>query len=204
VEAPILRTAERKPQTDKAVPASAGARRALVVGVRLSIAALLALALGAGGTIYLNGGKFDASAFSKKRIETLVGSKRGLVTRDVTNGLYETRSGASVFYVRGIVENRGFSSGWVSVHAELFDGSQLLKTVEGIAGATNSPEDLFRVESSEEASAFNTREGQSVSKVAPGQHASFLLALYDPPPDLSGFQIRVTASLTDRTKSAAR
>jgi hypothetical protein len=204
-EEPIVRSAERKREASQAAWAmGVGGTAVLALGVRVGVAAFLALTVAAGGTIYLNGGKLDASAFSKARLKALVGSGRGLVTRDVSNGLYETRSGASVFYVRGIVENRGTSSGWVSIHAEVLDGSQLLKTVEGLAGPPYSPEDLFRVESAEEASAFNARQGRSVAKVSPGQQAPFLLALYDPPPDVSGFQILVTASLADHKQSAAR
>src|SRR5262249_47896276 len=61
------------------------------------------------GTVVLNEGKVDAS-LSWTRLKEMVSKPQALVAFDISNGLYDTRAGRPVFYVRGEVRNRGGSA----------------------------------------------------------------------------------------------
>ena len=122
---------------------------------------------------------------------------------DVSNGLYDTKVGRPVFYVRGEVKNRGAKAGRVRVKAEILDGEDLVRASEALAGATPTPEDLYAVTSPEDVDKLRTRLNPTAAQVPPGEQASFLVVFYEYPPDLKDFRVRVTA-LPDDGKTAAR
>jgi hypothetical protein len=162
--------------------------------------ALLAL-VGIVVAVVLNEGKVDA-ALSWSRMKSLLSKPRELVAFDISNGLYDTRVGRPVFYVRGEVKNRSAPAGRIKVKAEILDGEELVRAAEGYAGATPSPEDLYAVATAEDLSKLATRLVPGAAKVQPGEEASFLVAFYEYPPDLKDFRVRVTVTGDDGTQAA--
>jgi hypothetical protein len=80
------------------------------------------------------------------------------------------------------------------VRTEILDGSQLVGAVESFAGLPRAPEDLFRIENSQDADSVNSRTEPQPAEVGPGQRAGFLVAFYDYPPDLGAYRLKVTAA----------
>jgi hypothetical protein len=157
----------------------------------LTIAAGLLLALTAVGGVYMKEGRVDAAALSPGHLVKLLTPSQ-FVMRDVTNGLYDTRGGTPIFYVRGEVENRSSQPTKVKVTAGLYDGGQRVKSVEGLAGVTPSPEELHAITSTEAAAELRTRLDAGATVVAPGKRAPFTLVLQEYPKDLSALRLRVT------------
>lgn len=157
----------------------------------LTIAAGLLLALTAVGGVYMKEGRVDPSALSPAHIIKLLAPSQ-LVMRDVTNGLYDTKGTTPIFYVRGEVENRSSQPSKVKVTAALYDGDQRVKSVEGLAGLSPSPEELHAVSSAEALTELRTRLDAEATVVAPGKRAPFTLVLLDYPKDLSELRLRVT------------
>src|SRR5262249_59464631 len=83
--------------------------KAVVTGllVNVAIAAGLVLVLGAVGTIYANDGKLDPSAFSTRRIGALLKANREALAVESWNGMYDTKAGKPVFYIRGEAQKTG-------------------------------------------------------------------------------------------------
>jgi hypothetical protein len=157
----------------------------------LTIAAGLLLALTASGGVSMKEGRVDASALSPSTIIKLMGPKQ-LVMRDVTNGLYDTRSGTSLFYVRGEVENRDSKPVRVKVRAGLYEGGQRVNSAEGLAGLAPTPEDLHGITSPEAATQLRTRLDAGAVDIAPGARAPFTLVFHEYPQDLSAYRLKVT------------
>ncbi|MBL8957184.1 MAG: zinc-ribbon domain-containing protein [Myxococcaceae bacterium] len=153
-------------------------------------------------TVVLNEGKVDA-ALSWSKVKALFSKPRELVAFDISNGLYDTRVGRPVFYVRGEVKNRGARAGRVKVKAEILDGEDLVRSAEGWVGATPSPEDLYGVATADDLAKLSTRLAPNAAKLDPGAAGPFLVAFYEYPPDLKDFRVRVTVS-TDEGTTAAR
>jgi hypothetical protein len=149
------------------------------------LAAVLAGLLWAVGNLYLSEGRIGSARWSSGDV----------LTTDVSNGLYETRAGRSVLFVRGQVENRTKAPAKVRVHAEIWDGAQLVKTVEGLAGATAAPEELYLLSSPQEVQALNAKLKAEAKAVGPQGRAPFLLAFDSYPPEPAGLKLRVTASV---------
>ena len=61
---------------------------------------------------------------------------------NVFNGLYDTRVGHPVFFVRGQVLNTSGHASKVRVRAEVLDGDVVVQSSEVTAGQTPSPEEL--------------------------------------------------------------
>jgi predicted Zn finger-like uncharacterized protein len=163
----------------------------------LVLAGLLAVLV----MVVLNEGKVDAS-LSWSKLKGVFSKPRELVAFDISNGLYETRAGRSVFYVRGEVKNRGPRAGRVRVKAEILDGEELVRAAEGFAGATPSPEDLYSVATAEDLVRLSTRLLPSAATLESGSQSSFLVAFYEYPPDLKDFRVRVTVMRDDGTTAA--
>ncbi len=153
-------------------------------------------------TVVLNEGKVDA-ALSWSKLKGLFSKPRELVAFDISNGLYDTRVGRPVFYVRGEVKNRGARAGRVKVKAEILDGEDLVRSAEGWVGATPSPEDLYAVATADDLAKLSIRLVPNAAKLEPGSEGPFLVAFYEYPPDLKDFRVRVTVS-TDEGTTAAR
>jgi hypothetical protein len=160
---------------------------------RLLMTAILVWLILASGLIFINGGRVDGSLFSRSEIKRLFLPPGDIVTREFSSGVYGTRAGKPVFYVRGTVENRGSLLGKVRVRAEILDGSQLVGAVETFAGLPRTPEDLFKIENSQDAESVNGRADSQPAEVGPGQRAGFLVAFYDYPPDLGAYRLKVSA-----------
>ncbi len=161
---------------------------------RLLMTAILGWLILVSGLVFINGGRLDASLFSRAEIERIFSPPGEIVTLEFSSGLYGTRAGKPVFYVRGTVENRGPLSGKVRVRTEILDGSQLVGAVESFAGVPRTPEDLFRIENSQDADSVNGPTESQPAEVGPGQRAGFLVAFYDYPPDLGAYRLKVTAA----------
>jgi hypothetical protein len=157
----------------------------------LTIAAGLLLAMAAVGGVYMKEGRVDASALSPGQLMKLV-TPSDFVARNVSNGLYDTRGGNAVFYVRGEVENRSSKPVRLKVNAALYDGSQRVKSAEGLAGSVPSPEELHAVNTSESAAQLRSRLDSAATVIAPGATAPFTLVFQEYPQALSDFRLRVT------------
>lgn len=187
-----------------AVASAGAARRVSGMVINISVAAALILVLMTVGSVYLNEGKLDASAISFSRVRSLLFPIRDMVARDVSNGLYETQHGRPVFYVRGEVENRSGKKGKLKVRAEILDGAQLVRAAEGYVGSAPSPEELYAITAAEDLQALNTKLDKQAKEIDPGQRASFLLAFYEYPPDLSSFRLKVTVLEPSGKETATR
>lgn len=157
----------------------------------LTIAAGLLLALTAVGGVYMKEGRVDPAALSPSHIIKLLAPSQ-FVMRDVTNGLYDTKGTTPIFYVRGEVENRSSQPSKVKVTAALYDGDQRVKSAEGLAGMSPSPEELHAVTTAESVTELRTKLDASATVVAPGKRAPFTLVLQEYPKDLSALRLRVT------------
>jgi hypothetical protein len=172
--------------------------------INVSVAAALILVLMTVGSVYLNEGKLDASAISFSRVRTLLFPVRDMVPRDVSNGLYETQHGRPIFYVRGEVENRSGKKEKIKVRAEILDGAQLVRGADGYAGAAPTPEELYAIDAAEDLQALNAKLDKRAKEIDSGERASFLLAFYEYPPDLSRFRLKVTVLEPSGKETATR
>jgi predicted Zn finger-like uncharacterized protein len=170
--------------------------------VNLGVAAALLTAIGGVGLLYASKGKLDRESLSWQRLKQLLEPPREMAV-DLANGLYDTRAGKPVFYVRGEAENRGPKPVKLLVRADILDDSQLVRSAEVWAGMSATPEDLFNIASAADADSLTARLNLSAVEVSPGQRAPFLLTFFEYPPSLSGFQIKVTVSAGEE-KTAAR
>lgn len=186
-------------------PKPAGAVRKVsgLIG-NLTMAAVLLALLVAVANVYVNEGSVDLANLGAGTVTELLDAPNAtLYPRDVSNGLYETREGKPLFYVRGDVENRGQKPARIAVRADILDGPSSIRYVEGFVGATPTPEQLYALTTASDVEALRkTLEGQ-VLRVEPGTRGGFVLIFYDYPPDLSGYRLKVTATEVGE-KSAAR
>jgi predicted Zn finger-like uncharacterized protein len=163
----------------------------------IGVAAVLVLVLAAVGNVYVHEGRLDWAALSPSRWAALFVPPSGIVTLDVSNGLYETRGGRPLAYVRGRVENRGQRPGQVRVRAELWDGSQLLGSSEGLAGVLPTPEEMVEASTRRDVQALRARLQQGAPAVGPGKGTDFVLLFDEPPVDAAGLRLKVTAAAAD-------
>lgn len=179
--------------------------RSAVVGLVANIltAAVLLVLLLAGATAYFNEGKLDLSALSWTRLQEFWAPQKTLVAVDISNGLYETRAGHSVFFVRGEVLNRSGKDVPVIVRAEIYDGEQMVRFAQGFAGATPNPEDLHAIAAADDVERLNERLKAQVQPVAAGKSGLFLVPFYEYPADLKGIRVKVLVSVADLQVHAA-
>jgi hypothetical protein len=173
----------------------AAARSVAVNAVSLAVLLLVALAL----AVVLRG---DAPLAARSlRPAALLGALgRGpagpVVTRDVTNGLFERARGAPLLFVRGQVLSRGAGNlPAVRVRVEVVRDGTVLAQGETLAGALPTPEELWTAndEGALDALAASLR-ARAARPVKPGQPVPFLVAIADYPADLSGVSLRVTTA----------
>jgi hypothetical protein len=157
----------------------------------LTIAAGLLLALTAVGGVYMKEGKVDAEALSPGHLMQLL-TPSDFVATQVTNGLYDTRGGGSVFYVRGEVENRAKKPMRIKVQAALYDGDQRVKSAEGLAGKVPSPEELHAVSNAEAAAQLRAQLDAGAVVVAPGAKAPFLVVFQEYSQEIGSFRLKVS------------
>lgn len=198
----VARIAPAKPALDAEVPR--GRRTALGVVVNLLIAAVLVVALVVVGSAYLNEGKVNADTLSWDHLRATFAPSTDFVAGDISNGLYDTKAGKPVFFVRGEVTNRGPSAVRVMVKAELLEGSTLVRGAESAAGAPPSPEELFVLTSADDLEALDAKVAQRAPVIEPGATAPFTVTFFEYPPDLKGFRVRVSAWAATGSSTATR
>jgi predicted Zn finger-like uncharacterized protein len=173
------------------------ARRVSGAVVNIGVAAMLVVVLAAVGNVYVNEGRLDWAALSPRRWTALFVPPSGILTLDVSNGLYETRGGRPLAYVRGRVENRGLRPGRVLVRAEIWDGSQLLEKSEGLAGVLPTPEEMVEASTRRDVEALRARLQLGAPAVAPGKATDFVLLFDEPPQAAAGLRLKVSAAPAD-------
>jgi len=171
------------------------ARQVSAVVLNVGLAGLLLLVVVGLVSSWATAGRVDGSALSPRRLLQALRAGVGVTPVEVTPGTYETRSGRSLLYVRGRVQNRGAPSARVRVRAEVWDGAQAVKSGETLAGSIASPEELWRAVSPADVEALRARLVGAAKPVANGQVADFLVLLDDAPGDLSGLRLKVTATV---------
>ncbi|WP_205507625.1 zinc-ribbon domain-containing protein [Myxococcus vastator] len=177
-------------------------RKALGVTVNFVLAAALVAVLGTVGRVYLSEGRLDVSALSLDALRALfVPAPKPLVAVDVTNGLYETREGPSLFYVRGDAANHSDTAARIRVRAALYDGSQRVASAEALVGGVPTPEELYGVGSLDAAVALRQRVDEAAVSVAPGAKAPFVVIFPEHPSDPGGYRLEVTLE-PERSKTA--
>jgi predicted Zn finger-like uncharacterized protein len=168
-------------------------RRVLGIVVNVVIAAALVVGLVVVGTATLNEGKLDPAAVVAT-LKSLVTPESQFTAADISNGLYETKMGRPVFFVRGVVTNRTGSATRVRVKAEILDGPTLVRAAEVVAGAPPSPEELYRLDEVAQLKVLMDRTSTKAPSVEAGAAAPFLVTFAEYPPDLKAFRVRVTAT----------
>lgn len=193
---------------DVGIPQSRPPSRALkatALVANLVVAAVLVVGLGAVGLGYLREGRVDLSVLSPGRLRALVAPQAlPLVAVDVSNGLYETREGRPVFFIRGEALNRTAAATRVRVRAALYDGAQRVRSAEALVGALPTPEELHAAGNTEAASALRQRLDAAAAAVAPGAKAPFLVMFHEYPADLGSFRLEVTLEAAPAEEAAAR
>ena len=194
VAGPIAKPSGRP--EDVGIPESRAAmrrtRQLLGFLVNVTVAAALALALVALGQAYAREGRLELAALAPTRLgELLLPAPRPLPLEDVSNGLYDTRDGRPVFFVRGEVVNGTQAPARVRLRATLYDGEQRVKGVEGLAGAVPSPEQLYALASAEDVAALRRRLDAGAQLLAPGERAGFTLLFFEYPPQLGDFRLEL-------------
>ena len=207
----IERVSLSKPQTAlppvAAVPAAQNPppRRRTVVGivVNVVIAAMLVLGLMVVGSAYLNEGKFSTEALSFEGLKNTFAPSVTFVANDVSNGLYETRAGRSVFFVRGEVINRSDAAVKIVVKAEIVEDDRVVRFGESWAGEPASPEEIYLIDSTEALEALNRKVEKRSLVVPAGAAAAFVVPFTEYPPDLKDFRVRVSARAVPVAPTAA-
>jgi predicted Zn finger-like uncharacterized protein len=183
-------------------PATEKGRRVLGIVVNVLIAAVLVVGLVVVATATLNEGKLDVQSIGTS-LKALVTPASDFTADDISNGLYDTRMGRPVFYVRGVVTNRSSAAARVRVKAEILDGQTLVRSAEVVAGVPPSPEELFRLAAPDEVKALLERGVAKAPTVEVGGSAPFLVPFAEYPPDLKAFRVRVTATPDGQATAAA-
>ncbi|HEY0880185.1 MAG TPA: hypothetical protein VGD87_01585, partial [Archangium sp.] len=167
------------------------------------IAALLVFGLVVVGSAYLNEGKLSAEALSLDNLKNTFAPSVDFVANDVSNGLYETKGGRAVFFVRGEVQNRSEATVKVVVKAEIVEDGKVVRSGESFAGEPATPEELHLVDSSEALEALKAKVERRAIVVPPGQAATFVVPFTEYPPDLKDFRVRVSARAVAAATTAA-
>ncbi len=171
--------------------------------VNVAIAAVLVLGLVVVGSAYVNEGKFSTEALSIEGLRNTFAPSVDFVANDVSNGLYETRAGRSVFFVRGEVMNRSEASVKIVVKAEIVEDGKVVRFGESWAGEPASPEEIFLIQSTESLEALNSKVEKRSIVVPAGAAAAFVVPFTEYPPDLKGFRVRVSARAVAVNPTAA-
>jgi hypothetical protein len=192
---PVLAAPDEPAKKKKESDPSAGpslVQRLAGMAAQIVVAAVLVIGLLALGSAWLNDGRVELSSLSPAKMREMVSPTRPLVGKDLSNGLYETFDGHTLFFVRGEVENRGTAPVRVKASVALFEGEQRVKSAEGLVGEIPTSEELFTLKNAAAADALRTRLDASAKDVAPGERAPFVVVFYDHPSDMGSFRLEVT------------
>lgn len=165
----------------------------LGIVVNVVIAAVLVIGLVVVGTATVNEGKLDLQSVVGT-LKSLVAPESQFTADDISNGLYDTKMGRPVFFVRGVVTNRSANTTRVRVKAEILDGPTLVRSAEVMAGAPPSPEELYRLDEVAQLKLLMERTSTKAPSVEAGSAVPFLVTFAEYPPDLKAFRVRVTAT----------
>jgi hypothetical protein len=183
-------------------PATERGRCALGIVVNVVIAAVLMIGLVVVATAAANEGKLDLQSVTSS-LKALVTATSDFPAEDISNGLYETKMGRPVFFVRGVVSNNTGGATRVRVKAEILDGATLVRSAEVLAGAPATPEELNRIAALAEVKTLMERQSSKAPAVEAGGSAPFLVTFAEYPPDLKAFRVRVTATAEGHPTAAA-
>lgn len=181
-----------------AEPSPGRVRSVAGLAVQFSMAAVLVLVLLVLGSALLGDGQV---VLEPARLQETFFSRKPLVARELSNGLYETRAGRPVFFVRGEVLNRGETATRVRARVALYDEDQRVKSAEALAGALPTPEELNSLQSPESAAELRRWLDSKATPVAPGERVPFIVIFQEYPQDLDSFRLEVT--LEEEAKAAA-
>ncbi len=172
--------------------------------INVAIASVMVALLTVIVTVYLSEGKVELASFSPERLKATFSSPTEWVALDISNGLYDTRTGRAVFFVRGEVKNRSARATRAKVRAEILDGSTSIRHAEVWIGAAPTPEDLYGIAVADDVEHLVEKLGKSAAEVMPGEKRSFLIPFYEYPPDLKGFRVKVSVIEAGQGETAAR
>jgi predicted Zn finger-like uncharacterized protein len=170
----------------------------------VAIASVLVLLMTVIGTVYLSEGKVELASFNWERLKSTFSSNSDWVAIDISNGLYDTRNGRPVFFVRGELKNRTSSATKAKVRAEILDGNTSIRHADVWVGTTPTPEELYAIATSEDVDHLLEKVGRSAIDVPPGEKRAFLVPFYEYPPDLKGFRLKVSVVQSGMGETAAR
>ncbi|MBS1149346.1 MAG: hypothetical protein H6Q89_1044, partial [Myxococcaceae bacterium] len=170
----------------------------------VAIASVLVALLTVIVTVYLSEGKVELASFSTERLKAAFSSPTEWAALDISNGLYDTRSGRPVFFVRGEVKNRGDKAIRAKVRAEILDGDAPIRHADVWIGTAPTPEDLYSISVADDVERLMQKLEKAAAEVMPGEKRGFLVPFYEYPPDLKGFRVRVSVIEARQGETAAR
>lgn len=172
--------------------------------VNVAIASVLVGLLTVIVTVYSSEGKVELASFSPARLQATFSSPTEWAALDISNGLYDTKSGRPVFFVRGEVKNRSGKATRAKVRAEILDGNTSIRHADAWIGVPPTPEDLYSIAVADDVDRLMAKLQQSAAEVMPGERRGFLVPFYEYPPDLKGFRVRVSVIEAGQGETAAR
>jgi predicted Zn finger-like uncharacterized protein len=181
-------------------------KRPGVFGVVVNVVIALGLVLASMvvGSALVNEGKVTRESLSFDALKATFAPSVEFVVGDVSNGLYETNAGRSVFFVRGEVVNRSQAPVRVVVKAEIIEDGAVVRSAESLAGEPATPEELYRVDSSEALEALNRKVDRRAVVLAPESSSSFVVPFREYPPELKGFRVKVSARAAGTGSASAK
>jgi hypothetical protein len=195
---PQLKPAGAPKEAGATGPTTSRVRSVAGLAVQFAMAAVLVLVLLVLGIALLGDGQV---VLEPSRLQETLLSRKPLVARDLSNGLYETRAGRPVFFVRGEVWNRGEAPTRVRARVTLYDDDQRVKSAEALVGALPTPEELHTLQSPESAAELRRWLDSKAITVAPGKRAPFIVIFQEYPQQLDSFRLEVT--LEEEAKASA-
>ncbi len=204
---PLARmSAPSLPAVAAAMPAEQPRSRRTAVGVIVNvfIAALLVFGLVVVGSAYLNEGKVSAESLSLENLKNTFAPSVPFVASDVSNGLYVTRAGRAVFFVRGEVANRSDNAGKLVVKAEIVEDGKVVRFAEAFAGEPATAEELYLVDGADALEALQRRVEKRSTAINAGGAGAFVVVFTEYPPDLKGFRVRVSARAVASNPTATK
>lgn len=153
----------------------------------------VAVALATGLMVVFFASVDEGNLLSAEGVRNALTPSVDFVTSDVSNGVYETRAGRSVFFVRGYVTNRTSASARMVVKAELVEAGNVVRSSESWAGFPPNPEEIFSIENVESLQALQRKVEMRSGPFPPEVSAPFVILFNEYPPDLKTFRVRVSA-----------
>jgi predicted Zn finger-like uncharacterized protein len=204
VEIPLPHVRPSSPQSVvNASPMRRSTRwNAVGVVVHVFISTLLVMGGLVVGSAFLNEDKLSIDSLSLENLRNTFAPSVDFYPVDVSNGLYETRAGRSVFFVRGDVVNHSHRPVRVVVRAEIVEGDKVVRFAESWAGAPATPEEIHLIDSLDALNALNVKVEKRATEVPANGAAQFVVAFTEYPPQLNGFRVRVVPRAAPATETS--